>query len=162
MFGLVGDKHRKHVGCRSAKLAQCSSRGARWLFSPPPHRQPLRCRHGSDLHDGLGSTRILRVVASIPANHASLRRSRTLMIDGMPVNLRMFRRIDQGEAAEATDGPVGGDRRGRLFFRHGGTFKAGPLALQQPLPQRGGGAELAGLGAESHARAVRLAFSLTA
>lgn len=52
---------------------------------------------------------------------------------GMPVNLRTLRRIDQGQEVEAADGAVGGDRRGRLIFRHGGTFKAGPLALQQPL-----------------------------
>ena len=57
---------------------------------------------------------------------------------GMPVNLRMLRRIDQGKEVKAADGAVGGDRRGRLIFRHGGSFKAGPLALQQTLPQRGG------------------------
>ena len=58
----------------------------------------------------------------------------------MTVNLRMLRRIDQGEEVEAADGAVGGDRRGCSGFRHGGFFKAGPLALQQSLPQRGGGA----------------------
>ena len=66
----------------------------------------------------------------------------------MTVNLRMLRRIDQGEEVDAADGAVGGDRRGRLILRNGGSFKAGPLALQQSLPLRGGGAELAGLGAE--------------
>ena len=70
----------------------------------------------------------------------------------MTVNLRMLRRINQSEEVEAADGAVGGDRRGRLIFRHRGTFKAGSLALQQPLPKRGGGAELAGLGAEFHAQ----------
>ena len=70
----------------------------------------------------------------------------------MTVNLRMLRRINQGEEVEAPDGAVGGDRRGGLIVRHGGSFKARPLALQQSLPQRGGGAELAGLGAEFHAQ----------
>jgi len=35
----------------------------------------------------------------------------------MTVNLRMLRRIDQGEEVEAADGAVGGDRRGGLILR---------------------------------------------
>lgn len=66
----------------------------------------------------------------------------------MTVNLRMLRRIDQGKEAETADGAVGGDRRGRLILRLVSSFKAGPLALQQSLPLRGGGAKLAGLGTE--------------
>ena len=57
----------------------------------------------------------------------------------MTVNLRMLRRTDQGEEVEAADGAVGGDRRGSLISRHGGFFKAWPLALQQWLPERGDG-----------------------
>ena len=51
----------------------------------------------------------------------------------MTVNLQMLRRIDQGEEVEAADGAVGGDRRGGLIFWHGGSFKAGALALQQTV-----------------------------
>jgi hypothetical protein len=67
----------------------------------------------------------------------------------MTVNLRMLRRIDQGEEVEAADGAVGGNASGCRVLRHRGILETGPLALQQPLPQRGGGAELAGLGLTS-------------
>jgi hypothetical protein len=70
----------------------------------------------------------------------------------MTVNLRMPCLSDQGEEVEAADGAVGGNRRGGFALRHGGTFKVAPLALQSSLPQRRGGAELAGLGAEFHAQ----------
>ena len=71
--------------------------------------------------------------------------------DEMTVHLRRLRHIAQGEEVKAADGAVGGDRRGRLILRHSSSFKAGPRALQQSLPQRSGGTEPAGLGAEFHA-----------
>ena len=72
----------------------------------------------------------------------------------------MLGRINQGEEVEAADGAEGGDRRGGLLLRHGGSIKAGPLALQQSLPLRGGGTELAGLGVEFHSRQGKVADSI--
>jgi len=98
-------------GC-SRWLMNHPGSGLHWAASSPARSWAWPSSPSSARGRSVWSLRVSRGVVRVLAEHSFNRRSRILTDGGMTVNLRMLRRIDQGEEVEAAVGAVGGELAG--------------------------------------------------